>query len=272
VRVVADPPRWAVLSDLHGNLPALQAIQADARARGVSGFLNLGDLLSGPLWPAETAAALMALDWPTIAGNHERQLLTHRRDRMGASDRFAAEALDEAAWAWLAGLPAQMQPQPQVLCVHGTPSSDLDYLLETVTDEHGQPLPEGRGTHPGVRAATADETRTRLGATAARLVLCGHSHMPRQLPLDGCLVANPGSAGLPAFDWDRPWRHDMQTGTPQARYALVQGPEAAAGPWQVTLCAVDYDHEAAARRAEGNGRPDWADALRTGRVGRLVAE
>src|SRR5690606_18348630 len=68
--------RIAVLSDIHGNLPALEAVVADAEARGCTAFANLGDILSGPLWPFETAEYLMARQWPTIAGNHERQVLT----------------------------------------------------------------------------------------------------------------------------------------------------------------------------------------------------
>lgn len=94
-----------MVSDIHGNLPALEAVVTDARALGVDRFLNLGDILSGPLWPVETAAYLKARGWPTIAGNHERQLLTQSRERMGASDRFAAECLDEPALRWLAALP-----------------------------------------------------------------------------------------------------------------------------------------------------------------------
>ena len=66
----------AVFSDIHGNLPALEACHADAVARGCTAFLNLGDIVSGPLWPRETADWLMRQDWPTIAGNHERQLLS----------------------------------------------------------------------------------------------------------------------------------------------------------------------------------------------------
>jgi predicted phosphodiesterase len=255
-------PKWAVVSDIHGNLPALEAVIADARAQGADDFLNLGDILSGPLWPAETARLLIPRGWQTIAGNHERQLLALPRERLGESDRHAAERLDEAALRWLRSLPTVMRPEELLLCVHGTPASDLDYLLETVTDDYGV---EGS---KGVRAATRDELRPRLGELPAQLVLCGHSHMPRRASVDVYLVANPGSVGLPAFDWDRPHVHDMETGTPQARYALVQRE---LFYWNVELRAVDYDHEAAARQAERHGRGDWADALRTGRVGRREA-
>jgi predicted phosphodiesterase len=68
--------RCAVLSDIHGNLPALESVLAELRAEGIEQVVQLGDALSGPLWPAETADRLMALGWPAIAGNDERQVLT----------------------------------------------------------------------------------------------------------------------------------------------------------------------------------------------------
>ena len=74
--------KLAVVSDIHGNLLALRAVVADAGA--VDGWLNLGDIVSGPLWPEETAQWLIERGWPTIAGNHERQVLTQTRERMSA--------------------------------------------------------------------------------------------------------------------------------------------------------------------------------------------
>ena len=246
--------RWAVVSDIHGNLPALQAVRADAGA--VDGWLNLGDTVSGPLWPRETADWLMAQQWPTIAGNHERQLLTQPIERMGAADAFAARALDAAQRRWLAALPCTLAPVPGLFCVHGTPRSDLQYLLETVTPQ-------------GLRAAGDDERAQRLGFAPRGLLLCGHSHVPRDVQAGALRIVNPGSVGLQAYDDDHPWPHVVECGTPQARYAIV---ETAGSGWQVALCAVEYDAEAAARRAERNGRGDWADALRSGRVGRRECE
>ena len=82
-------------------------------------------------------------------------------------------------------------------------------------------------------------------------------------------VVNPGSVGLPAYDDIHPHPHVVETGSPLARWALV---ETAPGGWRVALCSTPYDVAAAVRRAEANGRPDWADALASGRVGRTEAD
>jgi predicted phosphodiesterase len=257
-----QPMRLALLSDVHGNLPALEAVLHELDREPVDLVVNLGDILSGPLWPRETAERLMALGLPTLAGNHERQILTHPRDRMGATDAFAAARLGDRHRAWLASLPPTLRPAPGLLCCHGTPTTDLVYLLET-------PGPgEVRGGFPGIRAAREAEVRERLGAPAAALVACGHSHVARALQVDGTLVVNPGSVGLQAFADEHLHRHMVESGSPPARYARVEG---GPGGWRVQLRLVPYDHEAAARRAEEGGRPDWALALRTGFAARPEA-
>jgi diadenosine tetraphosphatase ApaH/serine/threonine PP2A family protein phosphatase len=84
-----------------------------------------------------------------------------------------------------------------------------------------------------------------------------------KLPDGGPLVVNPGSVGCPAYadpDGDPP--HVSEAGTPHARYAILTL-DGSLGA-RVEMIALPYDHEAAARRAEANGRPDWARALRTG--------
>jgi predicted phosphodiesterase len=254
--------KFAVLSDIHGNLPALEAVIADARASGAEAFVNLGDVVSGPLWPAETAERLMPLGCPTLAGNHERQVLTQTLDQMSDTDRHTAPRLTAGHRAWLAELPGTLRWQPDVFLCHGTPTSDLQYLMETVTPDFAP------GGSPGVRAATGDELRARLGDAMRdvphALILCGHTHVPRRERLaDGRMLVNPGSVGLPAYDDDHPHFHLVENGSPQARYALLtRRPEG----WGLKLRRVDYDFEAAARQAELNARPDWAHALRTGRM------
>jgi predicted phosphodiesterase len=122
----------AVLSDIHGNIDALDAVLADMAARNVELCVNLGDILSGPLFPCETADRLMAMDLPTIRGNHERQLLTLAPDRMGASDRATHDLLAPRHRDWIAALPETLWLTDEILMVHGTPDSDIEYWLETV--------------------------------------------------------------------------------------------------------------------------------------------
>src|SRR5436309_15323053 len=97
--------RIAALSDVHGNVAALDAVLADIAGQDVDAVVNLGDLLSGAVQPRETADRLMELGLPTVRGNHERQLLTLDPDRTGAADRHADETITPRHRAWLAGLP-----------------------------------------------------------------------------------------------------------------------------------------------------------------------
>lgn len=243
--------RIAALSDIHGNLPALDAVLADIGRRGATRIVNLGDIVSGPLWPAETAQRLMPLALPTVRGNHERQLAELAPAAMGASDAYADAQLTPAQRRWLAGLPPTLALEQALLC-HGTPHDDLCWLLDELVP-------------PRLLAAGAQRVRERLGdAPPAALVLCGHSHLPRTLRLDdGRLLCNPGSVGLPAYAEAHPQPHRVETGTPQARYAMLECHD---GRWDAQLLAVDYDHASAAAQAERNGRPDWAHALRHGRM------
>ncbi len=241
--------RIALLSDIHGNLPALEAVADDLRHRNIGLTVSLGDNLSSPLWPLETARFLMAAGWPALAGNHERQVLTLPPERQNLSDRFTRTQLGAAELAWLAGLPSGLMLEAQVLLCHGSPHRDIDYLLESIADGH-------------TRLASEQEIRQRLQHTRAAVIACGHTHIPRNLMLDGMLLVNPGSVGLPAYDDDHP-PHCVENGSPHARYAVI---ECRHGHWLSEHYAIPYDHEHAARRAEAQQRADWAYALRHGRV------
>jgi len=240
----------AALSDIHGNLAALEAVLEDIHQRGADLIVNLGDILSGPLQCAETADRLMPLRLPTISGNHERQLLTFEFDRMRVSDQFAYAVLQPEHRAWIGSLPETLRLH-DVLMVHGTPRSDLECFLETVTES-------------GMRKASIAEVEQRAGETDAALILCGHTHVPGALRLSGDrLVVNPGSVGLQAFEDDYPFPYKVETGSPHARYALL---ESTRGRWSADLLAVSYDWDTAAALAETRSRNDWGRALRTGRV------
>ena len=243
--------RIAVLSDIHGNLGALQAVVADCARRAVDAVVNLGDSLSGPLLPRETAHFLMAQDWVQLAGNHERQILTLAPPAGDPSDAYARAQLGSAELDWIAALRSSHAFSEEVFLCHGTPGSDAEYFLESV--------------EPGrLRAATAEEIRLRLGPIAARVVVCGHTHVPRLVrTAGGALLLTPGSVGQPAYDDDQPCYHAVENGAPDARYAIVEGEGM---HWSAELIAVPYDHEAMAELALGHGRPDWAHILRHGYV------
>jgi diadenosine tetraphosphatase ApaH/serine/threonine PP2A family protein phosphatase len=94
-------------------------------------------------------------------------------------------------------------------------------------------------------------------------MICGHSHVQRLIGLgEGVVIVNPGSVGLPAYEDDGLRPHIVESGSPHARYAMVElGPNT---PPAVEFIAVAYDWRGASEQARQNGRPDWARALETG--------
>jgi predicted phosphodiesterase len=240
--------RIALVSDIHGNLAALEAVVADIRRRGVDRIVNLGDSLSGPLLPLETAQYLMATGWPSLAGNHERQIIEGKGPRI-PSDEYAHSQLTHAEFDWIRSLVHRADLTPEIFLCHGTPASDIEYFLETLEDGI-------------VRPASAREVDRRLGPVQSALVACGHTHVPRAVKSGrGQLIVNPGSVGLQAYDDIHPTPHIVQTGSPDARYAIV---EEAADGWVAALLSVPYDYRSMARLARLRGRPEWEHALLTG--------
>jgi putative phosphoesterase len=242
--------RIAVLADIHGNLRALEAVRADLIRRSPDVVVNLGDTVSGPLEAAATADLLMSESSEShivVRGNHDRQLIDLPPAEMGPSDQAALAQLATRHLDWLANLPATETLEEDILLCHGSPRSDLEYLLEDVKDDR-------------VQLSSTERIQSRLGGAHASLVLCGHTHIPRAVLLPGgSWVVNPGSVGLPAYD--APSLHYIENGSPHARYAVID--------WSpkfmhVDFIAVDYDWESASRDAAHADRPDWAHALATG--------
>ena len=240
--------RIAVIADIHGNLPALEAVLDDIQRRNVDRTINLGDCVSGPLWPREVCDLLMARDDLTIRGNHDRWVSGADPTRMGASDRYAYSQLNQDHRAWLAALPAFAHADHGIFACHGTPTSDNQYLIEDVSE------------HRLVRA-NPSTIRERLGDVQARVVLCGHSHQQHLIQLPhGPFILNPGSVGCPSYDDPGADPHVSESGSPHARYAMLTIGEQVSAE----LIAVAYDWKAASARAETNGRAEWAYGLRTG--------
>jgi predicted phosphodiesterase len=246
-------PKIAVLSDIHANIWALDAVLEDIQARGITTLVNLGDTLYGPLAPGETFERLRDHEIVSVSGNQDRLIVDTLSAEMAAHPTlaFVREALPTAALTWLRRMPAQTVLNEEVFLCHGVPGSDRIYLLEDVA--------AGR---PQLRAASA--IASLLEGIDLPVILCGHSHMANlvQLP-DGRLVVNPGSIGLPAYADERPAPHQMENCAPHARYAVI---EKTVSGWNVDLVSLAYHFKAAVAAARQQGREDWARALATGRV------
>ncbi|SMP17219.1 metallophosphoesterase family protein [Shimia sagamensis] len=243
--------RWAVISDIHGNVDALRAVFAEIDRLGCSRILNLGDHVSGPLAAAETLDEVMARDdMISVHGNHDRYVL-RAMETLGPSDAVAAAQLTEVHKDWLAALPAAALIEDVFLC-HGTPDSDETYWLHDVTPQ-GDVVDRG-GSAVAELAATAP--------AKAQVLLCGHTHLPRIIQLaSGAVVLNPGSVGLPAYDDVTPVPHVVQSGDPAARFALMERRNT---EWDMSLRRVPYDASRMVDLAQRNNRPDWAHPLQTG--------
>ena len=146
----------------------------------------------------------------------------------------------------------------EVFACHGRPHDDNAYLLENV---------EGTRLVPARRAELAERVR----AVASRFVLCAHSHIPRAATTGDKIIINPGSVGLPAYEDPFPPAHVSESGSPLARYAVLQLDGERASFEHI---AISYDYLAAARRAEENqnyaGRISYPPDLRETLWGKLA--
>src|ERR1051326_9589770 len=123
-------PRIAVISDIHGNLPALEAVLADIETRGADMVINLGDCVTSPLWPRETCDLLASLSLTTVRGNHDRALVETPFDDLPPAGQFTHAALTPQQRETLARLPTRIEVAPGILAVHGTPDDDSSFLLD----------------------------------------------------------------------------------------------------------------------------------------------
>jgi putative phosphoesterase len=237
--------RIAVISDIHGNVLALRRVLAHLAAQSVDVVVNLGDCVTAPLWPRETSDELATLGAITVRGNHDRWLNDADRLRSSPTIAFTAAELTDRARAALAALPATATIDGDVLAMHGTPSSDTDYLMEDSVD--------GR-----LSLVTSSTLERRLAGTTGSLALCGHSHLQHTAWTHGArLVINPGSVGCPRYAGNADPAIN-EAGSPHARYAVATRRK---GRWSAELFALDYDWDAVAARALSVGRPDWAHAF-----------
>ncbi|OXM62475.1 metallophosphoesterase family protein [Amycolatopsis vastitatis] len=215
----------AVLSDIHGVLPALEAVLAEPDVLSADKIVLLGDMLAGPM-PVETLDRLQALGdraiW--VRGNADRELAESARGSgMFVPDPifpWAAKQLRPADLPVLDALPLTVTVDGVLFC-HATPRDDTEIVLVDSALERWAEV---------------------LAGVSAPTVVCGHTHMPFVRLADRRLIVNPGSVGMPY-------------GTRGAHWALLDG--------GVELRRTEYDAEAACRfLASRSGYPgieEWAD-------------
>jgi putative phosphoesterase len=193
--------RIAVLSDIHGNRWALEAVLSDIRRRHIKRIVNLGDCLYGPLDPAGTARILMKSGWPTVCGNEDRIIVEHRETGDTSSTlQYVREDLGSAQLEWLRSLSMTAVVDETFFLCHGSPRRDTEYLLVEVSEQ----------------AVSLRSSQALLDLTAGieqPVLLCGHDHIPRTVRIpNGKLIVNPGSVGLPVYQDEWPYPHVMEAG------------------------------------------------------------
>jgi putative phosphoesterase len=210
--------RVAALYDVHGNLPALEAVLAEVARERVDRIVVGGDVASGPM-PVETLDLLRAAGATFVRGNADR-VLDFEGKNGGIVERrvWVAEQLGEKALAFLADLPVdvvlELDGLGQVRFCHGAPGSDTETITRLTPDER---------------------LRSLLAGVEEKVVVCGHTHVQFDRRVDDIRVVNAGSVGYP------------YEARPGAYWALL-GPE-------VTFRRTPYDVEAAADSIRATGYP-----------------
>jgi putative phosphoesterase len=189
--------RVAAIYDIHGNLPALEAVLLDVRRAGVDQVVVGGDVVPGPM-QLETLACLLDLEIPVrfIQGNGEREVLAQRAgletgaipERFREVMRWAARELHPEHERLLAGWPqtlrVEIQGLGEVLFCHATPRSDSEIFTRLTPEERLLPI---------------------FGGLDVPVVVCGHTHMQFDRTIGRVRVVNAGSVGMPygrpGADW-----------------------------------------------------------------------
>jgi len=244
--------RVALISDIHANLPALEAVLLDIGRREVAGTWHLGDLVGYAPWADETVARIRDLRIPGVAGNYDSTVATDYKHCGCKYEDPRQEELSHVSYDWtrrhvspetkrfLGDLPFRLDvraagghlPGPALILVHGTPTLNTLYWTEDRPDDFSRKM------------------IGHAGARANDVVAFGHTHLPWHRDVDGVHLVNTGSVGRPK---DGDWR---------AGYALVDLGEE---EFRIEMVRVEYDVEKAMAGIRDSGLPgEFAEFLRTG--------
>ena len=220
--------RIAILADIHGNMPALEAVLEDLERQDADEVIVGGDLVGRGPQGSRVVREVRSRGWPTIRGNHEEYLLGFRRREVPrewlvtgewAAARWMAAELTDDDVEFIGGLPfaREIEDPAPMLLIHGSP----------------------RSTNEGLGPWTSDRRLQRhVEAIGPSTLVCAHTHRPMERELPTGLVVNVGSVGLP-FNRDR-----------RAQYAIL---EADGGSWKVEFRQVEYDLERTLGAYESTG-------------------
>jgi predicted phosphodiesterase len=222
--------RIAAFSDTHGNLPALDAVLEDMSRRGpFDHVLMAGDLVAGGPYPAETLAAIRAMNIPVVLGNTDYYLATPGDDpdppgsAEHASGVWAAERIGPEGLAYLRTLPRRYElpgPAGGLLMVHANPDN-LEDAIDPDEDEH--------------------RLAERLSGVEAGVLLFGHLHIAYQRRLGPLLLVDTASVGFP------------RDGDHRAAWSEIRHDDTG---WHAAIHRVPYDMEAVALTLEQCGMPN----------------
>ena len=213
-----------IIADVHANLNALEAVFQDAKERGITVFLNAGDLIGFGAFPNEVIDALYSKNTLSVIGNFDLEVLDKKKRGKGPkkfSLEYPRKVLTKSHETYLRSLPSKLEldiAHKKILVIHGTPDAVDEHLYYDTRDERFQEL---------AKTAQAD------------IIIFGHSHEQFTKKTGETLFVNPGSVGRPG------------DGKPQAAYAAVT-----MSPFSVELIRVSYDVEAAAEALRKKGAPE----------------